>query len=105
MEITHYIYVLKLIPQLLNENNWTERENKIIETHFNYLKNLTAQGKAVLVGRTAQLDEKTFGIVIFQASSTDEARAIMENDPAVKEKIMTAEFYPFHIVLQKSGCC
>jgi len=33
-EKKQYIYVLKLIPRLLDEKNWTERENQIIQCHF-----------------------------------------------------------------------
>lgn len=35
-----FIYVLKLIPSLLDENNWTEREEKAVDDHFSMLQML-----------------------------------------------------------------
>ena len=97
-----FIYVLKLIPSLLDQKNWTPREEGIVETHFQYLKGLTEAGTMILVGRTQQMDVETFGIAIFEAASDDDARQIMENDPAVKGGIMTAKVYPFRIALQRA---
>lgn len=68
-EKMQFISVLKLIPDLLDENNWTENE------------------------------EKTFGIVILEVESEDEAQSIMKNDPTVAEGIMTAELLPYKVAL------
>ncbi|WP_108670612.1 YciI family protein [Peribacillus acanthi] len=99
MEKQQYIYTLKLIPQLLEESNWTERENKIVSDHFLALKKLLEEDKLIMAGRTLQMDEKTFGIVVLNTESEEEARQYMENDPAVKEGIMTAELFPYKVAL------
>lgn len=99
MPTEQYIYMLKLIPRLLDEQNWTEKENEIVQDHFNKLKSLMEEDKVVLAGRTLNDDESTFGIVILQTKSEAEAREIMENDPAVKEGIMKAELYPYRVAL------
>ena len=98
-----FIYVLKLIPRLLDQQNWTPREEAIVETHFQYLKGLTEAGTMILVGRTQQMDEETFGIAIFEAPSEEVARQIMENDPAVQGGIMTAKLFPFRVALSRLG--
>ncbi|WP_449538814.1 YciI family protein [Ferdinandcohnia sp. Marseille-Q9671] len=98
-----YIYTLKLIPRLLDEQNWTDIENQIVQKHFMKLKALLEENILILAGKTQTLDESTFGIVILQADSVQEAREIMENDPAVKEGIMTAELYPYRIALFNNG--
>lgn len=100
-EKKQFIYVLKLIPSLLDENNWTEREEKIVNKHFVELQELLREGKLVLAGRTLNMDEKTFGIVILEVDSEEEARTIMKNDPAVAEEIMTAELFPYRVALIK----
>lgn len=100
-EKKQFIYVLKLIPYLLDENNWTEREEKIVNKHFVELQELLREGKLVLAGRTLNMDEKTFGIVILEVDSEEEARTIMKNDPAVAEEIMTAELFPYRVALIK----
>ena len=96
-----FIYVLKLIPSLLNEANWTEREEKIVDRHFAKLQELLNEGKLVLAGKTLGIDEKTFGIVILEVESEEEALNIMKNDPAVLEGIMNAELFPYKIALIK----
>ena len=94
-----FIYVLKLKPGLLN--NFTDREEKIVDRHFNKLQELLKEGKLILAGRTSNMDEKTFGIVIIDVPSEEEAKNIMENDPAVKEGVMTAELFPYRVALIK----
>lgn len=94
-----YIYQLKLIPFLLNEENWTERENQIVTEHFHQLQELCKQGIVILAGRTLVMEESGFGIVILEVDSEEEARAIMESDPAVKHGVMTATLFPYRVAL------
>jgi len=96
-----YVYKLKLIPELLDEKNWTEKENNIVGAHFNRLKEFTEKGIVILAGRTMNTDESQFGIVIFTAADDMEAEKFMKDDPAVKEKIMTSELFPFYVALLK----
>jgi uncharacterized protein YciI len=77
----------------------TPDEAAIVSQHFAYLENLTTQGVMLLVGRTQDNSPDTIGLAIFQAESEDQARAIMENDPAVKNGVMQAKLFPFKIAL------
>lgn len=92
-----FIYFLKLIPELIEDNNWTERENDIVERHFLRLQGLVKEGKVILAGRTLNTDPE--GIVILEVDSEEEANKLMENDPAVKEKVMTARLLPYRVAL------
>ena len=94
----HHIYILKLISRLIPDENWTEADNKIVERHFYRLQDLKKEGKLILAGRTTQGGEDQFGIVILKADE-EEARKLMNEDPAVKEGIMTAELYPYSVAL------
>lgn len=97
-----FIYVLKLIPRLLNEKNWTKEDGQIVGRHFRRLQQLHKEGKVILAGRTLnESDPSQFGVVIFEADSEEEARRMMEADDAVKEKIMTAQVFPFSVALGK----
>lgn len=100
---THYIYVLRPAPHLRVESAWTDREEEIVERHFAMLQGLLAQGKLVLAGKTWGLDDKTFGIVILETDSPEEAETIMNSDPGVAEGIMTAELFPYHIALSRES--
>lgn len=92
-----FIYKLQLVPRLKDDNNWTDEDNRIVQEHFEVLKKLLDENKLVLAGRTLTTD--AFGIVILQVDSEEEAKHLMENDPAVKENIMTAELYPYSVAL------
>lgn len=94
-----FLYVLKPIPRLLVEDNWTEVEEKIIERHFLELQKRLADGKLILAGKTDGLDKKTIGLVIIEVDTEEEAIDMMNNDPAVKEGIMTAEIFPYRVAL------
>ena len=94
-----YIYFLKLIPSLLEESNWTDKEHDIVSEHFQALQNLKAEGKLILAGRTMNMDETTVGIAVFEADSVEEAKEIMENDPAIKKGIMTGTLFPYRVAL------
>ena len=97
-EKNHYIYVLKLSdPKLHEDSNWTDEQNKIAEEHFMYLKNLVSEDVVILAGRTIEKD--TFGIVVFRAGTWVDALQIMNSDPAVKNKLMTAELHEFSLAL------
>lgn len=102
MEKLQFLYQLKLIPSLLDESNWTEKENKIVQHHFEELQDLQKKGKLILAGRTLTMDEHGFGIVILEVESEEEAQTLMENDPAVKEGIMEATLFPYRVALMKN---
>jgi uncharacterized protein len=76
----------------------TEREAQVVGEHFAYLKALVEAGTVLMAGRTTQVDG-TWGIVIFVAPSEPAADALMRDDPAVREGVMTAELFPFRVAL------
>ena len=97
-----YLYVLKLRQDLFDANNWTAKENKIVEEHFNRLKKMLEEGSLVLAGRTLNMDPEGLGIVIFKAGTEEEAKEIAANDPAVKAGIMSAKVFPYRTALIKN---
>ncbi|HXD10366.1 MAG TPA: YciI family protein [Anaerolineales bacterium] len=93
-----FIYVLKPTRlEMLTEA--TPEEVETVSRHFAYFQDLTAKGVMILMGRTQNNDESTFGIAIFEAEDESAARRIMENDPAVRGGVMTATLYPYRIAL------
>lgn len=94
-----FVYFLKLIPRLLDESNWTPVEEDVVDRHFARLQTLLADGRLILAGRTQNMDPTGCGIVILEVDSEEEARELMENDPTVKEGIMTAQLFPYKVAL------
>lgn len=97
-QLSFFIKIQPVRPEMLFIGS-TSEEEQIITGHFAYLKDLTDAGVVLLAGRTLNTDPSSFGIVIFTASSEQEARQVMHNDPAVKQRVMRAELNPFRIAL------
>lgn len=96
-----FLYLLKPARLGMVTEGPTPAEAETVSRHFAYLTDLTNKGVMILVGRTQNNDESTLGIVIFEAEDESAARNIMENDPAVKGGVMTAELYPYQIALMR----
>lgn len=94
-----YIYILKLVPRLYDQKNWTEEDNKIVSEHFIRLKRFCDEGKVVTAGKTDREDIFGFGIVIFKEENEEKAAEFMKDDPAVKYGIMNAEVFPYRTAL------
>lgn len=95
-----YMYkIMPVRPDMLVES--TSEEDEIISQHFNYLKGLTEQGTVFLAGRTLTEDYNSFGIVIFRAESDEIAKKIMLDDPAIKNRVMRGELYPYRVALMQ----
>jgi uncharacterized protein YciI len=98
-----FIYVLRLVPRLYDDKNWTKEDNAVLERHFARLQEASKSGQLILAGRTKEPGDKTFGIAIFKASDEAAARAFMEADPTVAAGLMTAELHPFAVALEHTN--
>lgn len=95
------LYLLRIQPvrpAMLTEGP-TEWEAAMVAQHFAYLEKLTEQGVVKLAGRTLTTDYSSYGIILFAAADAAAAGALVENDPAIKNRVMRAEFHPFRIAL------
>jgi uncharacterized protein YciI len=88
-------YLGTVTPRSTFISDVTEEENKIMEIHFQYLKNRYDKMKLFLAGPI--LEEGTFGVSVFLAESLDEADQFQKQDPAVMAGIMEPEVHPFRI--------
>ena len=93
-----FVYIYKPIKENFNQTA-TEEENKIISEHFVYLKNLLEKKILILAG--PELNAK-FGIAVLETNTEAEAIKIMENDPAIINKVFTAELFPFRVSLLRN---
>lgn len=94
-----YLYRIRPArPAMLTEGP-TPEEEAIVGAHFTYLRGLTERGVVILAGRTLNSDERSFGIVVFNAEDDDAAGQIVRDDPAVRGGVMTAELFPYRVAL------
>jgi len=96
-----FIYVLRLVPRLYDDKNWTKEDEMALSRHFTRFKHAIETGELILAGRTSEPGDKTFGIAIFEAKDEVAARKFMESDPAVVAGLMTAELHPFAVALER----
>jgi len=75
----------------------TLEEDKVMEEHYQYLKQAAGTGQVLLAGPC--LDD-TFGLIVFQAQDDAAARTFMHNDPSVKANVMLAELHPMRVSLR-----
>ncbi len=94
-------FIYKLVPTRpeMVDDGCTDEEKDAIERHFAYLQELHAKSVVRLAGRTNSEGLISFGLVLLEAPSHEEADRIMQDDPAVAEEVMTAELFPFGIAL------
>jgi uncharacterized protein len=98
-----FIHVLRLVPRLHADANWTPQDEKVLQHHFVRFQEAIKAGQLILAGRTSESGDKTFGIAVFQAKDEAAARRFMEEDPAVAGGLMTAELHPFTVALERKN--
>lgn len=94
-----FLYRIQPVRPDMLTSGATEDETKIVSQHYEYLKQLTSKGTVLLAGRTRNTDNSSFGIVLFNADSEEMARKIVNEDPAVKNRIFRAELFPYRMAL------
>jgi uncharacterized protein YciI len=98
-----FIYVLRLVPRLYSDSNWTKQDNEVLERHFARFQEAAKSGQLILAGRTNEPGDKTFGIAIFEASDEEAARKFLQADPAIAGGLRTAELHPFAVALERKN--
>ena len=97
-----YLYVLRPTrPEMLSDG-MTETEQNTVAAHVEYLQGLADRGVVRIAGRTLDTGKQTFGLMVFMAASETEARRLVDEDPAVRERVMTAELFSFGAAVDRS---
>ena len=91
-----FLVIIKGRPNF--PNTMTEKEEKIMKDHFEYLSKLLDEGKLILAGPT--LDDSG-GFLILNTESEEIAKDIMSKDPSVSSGLMNPIFHPFRVSLIK----
>lgn len=94
-----YLYKIQPVrPAMLTEGP-TPDEAAIVGQHFQYLQRLMGEGVVILAGRTTTSDYSSFGIALFNAADDAAANQILQDDPAVAQRVMRGEVYPYSLAL------
>ena len=92
-----YDYFVKLLG---TRPGWPEKmtpdEERIMDDHFAYLKDLSARGKVLMAGPCF---EPVFGLIILRTDSEQEAVDLMDSEPSVMHGVHTYELHPMRVSL------
>lgn len=86
------LVLLKTGPATLTDKAKTD---SLFGGHMKNIKRLVAIGKLVVAGPLQKNDKSYRGIFIL-AAKTDEARALLDTDPAVRAGLLDAEVYGWY---------
>jgi uncharacterized protein YciI len=76
----------------------TEEESRIVDEHFEHLTREHEAGR-VRSAAVSAMPGDPIGLVVVDVESEDEARALMESDPAIVGGIMTGELRPYRVAI------
>jgi uncharacterized protein YciI len=74
----------------------TGEESEIMSRHFAYMKQLLERGVLIVAGPVTTGE---FGLSVFEAESDEDAKEIVNNDPAVACGLMKPEIFPYRVSL------
>jgi len=101
METDYYVFIHSPGPKWLPGQPITKQP---LAGHFQYMTRLEAEGKLILGGGFMD-DSGAMGVL--RVSGLQEAEAIVRNDPAVREGVVSTQVHPWYVTVaypvQKSG--
>ena len=97
-----FLGILRLAPKYHDAAAMTAEAQAAIGRHFQRLQAATRTGKVLLAGRTDEPNDKTLGLVVFEAADAAEAERFMSEDPAVVAGVMLQEVRPYQVALMRT---
>ena len=92
-QLQHFVYQIRPARPGFAQG-MTPEERAAMTAHGEYLARLLAEGKLVIAGPCLDF---AFGLAVLETETEEEARRVMENDPAVVSGVMHTEFHPFKL--------
>ena len=96
---TEFMYTLTLLFPEVKTRGPTPAQAAIASRHWAHLQELYASKQLIFAGRTLSVDDDGFASVIFRANSVEEACAVMERDPGIREGLFNGHLYPYQVLL------
>lgn len=109
------MYVLVILKTGTNTTETKAKTDSLFAGHMANMGKLVEMNKLIVAGPMGKNDKNYRGIFVLNTKSIEEARQLLETDPAVRSKVLDAELYnwygsaalseylPFHEKIQKAG--
>jgi len=92
---THFLVIYRP-PRPTFADDATPDEERVIGSHFQYLKRLLAEGKLLIAG---PCEDASMGLAVLECENQEEARSILAADPAIQGRVFTGEIKPYRVSL------
>jgi uncharacterized protein YciI len=89
-------YMLVILKTGPNTTTDTQFINQSFRGHLDNINRLAQEGQLVVAGPLGRNDNNYRGIFILNATSIEEARQLLQTDPAVAEGLLEAEIYNWY---------
>ena len=90
-------YVLVILKTGPKDSTITGKErDDLFAGHLANIRRLADAGKLALAGPFGKNDKQFRGLFIFNVTTIDEARALVESDPTIKAGVLIADFVPWY---------
>lgn len=70
--------------------------DSLFKGHFDNMQRLTAEGKLIVAGPMGKNDKNYRGLFILNVSKVEEAKILVDSDPAIKAKMLDADFFSWY---------
>ncbi|QIL38145.1 hypothetical protein G7074_01935 [Pedobacter sp. HDW13] len=109
------MYIMVILKSGTNTTETKAKTDSLFAGHMANMGKMVEQNKLVIAGPMGKNDKNYRGIFILNTKSMDEAKQLLENDPAIKAKLLEPELYnwygsaalseylPFHDKVQKKS--
>ncbi len=89
-------YVLVILKTGSNKTKKKELIDSLFAGHLKNIGRLADEGKLVVAGPLGKNAKTYRGIFILNVKTIDEAKTLLQTDPAVKAKLLDAELYEWY---------
>lgn len=89
-------YVLVILKTGTAKITDQARVSELFRGHMDNIGKMAKAGKLVVAGPLGKNDKAYRGIFILDVKTLDEAKALLQTDPAVKAKLLDAELYEWY---------
>lgn len=109
------MYILVILKSGTNTTETKAKTDSLFAGHMANMGKMVELNKLVVAGPMGKNDKNYRGIFVLNTKSMDEAKQLLENDPAIKAKLLEPELYnwygsaalseylPFHDKVQKKS--
>lgn len=108
-------YVLVVLKTGTNDKASKAETDSLFRGHMNNIARLVKSGKLIVAGPLQKNDNQYRGIFILNVLSIEDAKPLLETDPAIKQNLLAADLYiwygsaalplylPFHEKIEKKA--